>query len=111
MPKHTKDAPASGKSGWAWWLDKLIIIAVFAITGSSVMFVVRPFLSKVLDIEGSLRNGPNSFRLMYVLLVPPIYSILLVCLGTLVGRRKYFTKVALRMWGRILPASIVKKLQ
>ena len=61
--------------------------------------------------QGTLRNGPNSFRLMYVLLVPPIYSILLVCLGTLVGRRKYFTKVALRMWWRISPASVVSKLQ
>ena len=60
--------------------------------------------------QGSLWYGPTSFRLMYMLLVPPTYSLILVCLGTMVGRRRFFSKVALRMWGRFLPASLRKKL-
>jgi hypothetical protein len=35
-----------------WWIDKSIVMVVFACTGSTTAYVVRPILSKYLHIEG-----------------------------------------------------------
>ena len=86
-----------------WWRDTVVILVVFSITGSLSLLVVKPLLSSLLGVSGSMRDGPNSYRLLSVLLVPPAYSVMLVTIGTLVGQHHYFRKVALRMWGRMLP--------
>jgi len=86
-----------------WWRDTVLILVVFSITGSLSLLVVKPLLSSVFGISGSLRDGPNSYRLLSVLLVPPAYSVMLVTIGTLAGQHYYFRKVAMRMWGRLLP--------
>jgi hypothetical protein len=99
----------SWSASWLW--DKFIICLVFALAGSSVVFLVRPFIKNVLKIEGSLVSGPNSFRVLYILLVTPIYSTVLITTGTIFGRRAFFMNVVKRMWGRILPQSIVDKLR
>ena len=43
----------SNPSELRWWTDKFVICGIFAITGSSTMFFVRPLLSDVLHLEGS----------------------------------------------------------
>ena len=86
-----------------WWRDTVLVLVVFSITGSLSLYLVRPLLSYVLGVNGSLRDGPNSYRVLSVLLVSPVYSIMLLIIGTLVGQHFYFRKVAMRMWGRLLP--------
>jgi len=95
-----------------WWVDKLIICSVFAVTGSSTMIFVRPLLDSVLDIHGSMIDGPWSYRIAYIGLISPTYTALLLTFGALSGRFAFFKKVAVRMYGpllRLLPKETRKK--
>lgn len=87
------------------WLYKCV---VFAITGKTSVKLVRPGLEKM-GIRGSLREGPWSYRVLSVLLVQPIYTVILITVGTLFGRHIYFVKMAQKIWRRFLPASVVKR--
>jgi len=86
-----------------WWWEKFMICVVFAITGSSTMVLCRPLLKDGLRMEGSLRDGPWSYRVAYVTLITPIYSVLLVSIGTVFGHHYFFKKMALKIWSRIIP--------
>eukprot|EP01116_Phalansterium_solitarium_P005014 TRINITY_DN16276_c0_g1_i1.p1 TRINITY_DN16276_c0_g1~~TRINITY_DN16276_c0_g1_i1.p1 ORF type:complete len:185 (-),score=0.56 TRINITY_DN16276_c0_g1_i1:161-715(-) len=104
------ERPALVKYSRAWWKEQLLICVVFAITGSSTMFLVRPLLRDGLQLEGSLKEGPWSFRLAYLAIMTPVYSCMLVAVGTLFGRHAYFRRFAVKMWSRFLPESIRRKL-
>lgn len=80
----------------------LLVLVVFALTGSIAVFLSRLVLSNLLGLDGSLWSGPWSFRVGYLLLMPPSYSVTLVAVGTLFGKRAYFTKRVRRLWGRPL---------
>jgi len=82
--------------------DKALIFTVFGITGSASVMCVRPCLGKV-GIEGSLRDGPWSYRIASVALVSPAYAVLLVVLGTLSGRHRYFGRMSARILSRFGP--------
>ena len=101
----TSEPPPHRRYSALWWRDAVLVLVVFSVTGSLSLLVVKPLLSSVLGVSGSLRDGPNSYRLLSVLLVPPAYSVMLLTIGTLVGQHHYFRKVAMRMWGRLLPKS------
>jgi hypothetical protein len=60
--------------------EAAIICTVFAVTGTSSLMVVRPVLKSVLGLEGSLIEGPNSYRVASVLLVSPAYATILMFL-------------------------------
>jgi hypothetical protein len=77
----------------------LVVLIVFAITGSIAVFLSKLILSSALGLEGSLWSGPWSFRVAYLLLIPPSYSVTLVAVGTLFGKRAYFTRRVMRIWG------------
>jgi hypothetical protein len=80
----------------------LVVLIVFAITGLIAVFLSKLILSCALGLEGSLWSGPWSFRVAYLLLIPPSYSVTLVAVGTLFGKRAYFTRRVMRIWGRPL---------
>ena len=80
----------------------LLVLIVFGITGSIAEFLSKLVLTNLLGIEGSLWSGPWNFRVAYLLLIPPSYSITLVIVGTLFGKREYFTRRVMRIWGRPL---------
>ena len=77
---------------------------MFAITGSSTLVFVRPVLKKI-GIEGSWVEGPNSYRVSSLVLISPIYSMILITLGTLAGRHRFFATMGVKIMGRFLPAS------
>ena len=81
-------------------LHYLVVLVVFAITGSLAVILSRLLLKELLGLEGSFFAGPWSFRIAYLLTIPPSYSVMLVVVGTLFGKRQYFTRRVLRMWGR-----------
>jgi hypothetical protein len=81
-----------------------IIFTVFGVTGSSSLYLVRPTLHNLFGMQGSMKEGPWSYRLTYLAICMPAYSIMLVSIGTLAGRHAYFKKIAMRMWGRFLPS-------
>jgi len=86
-----------------WWIEWFIICVVFAITGSSTMVLCRPVLKDVLQLEGSLKEGPWLYRIAYITLITPIYSVILVTIGTLFGRHYFFKKMALKIWSHFIP--------
>ena len=77
----------------------VIVIVVFAITGSIAVVLSRVLLSGVIGLDGNIWSGPWSYRAAYVALIPPAYSVTLVAVGTVFGKREYFAKRVWRMWG------------
>ena len=76
---------------------------MFSITGTISMLFSRFLLGDILQLEGNVWSGPWSYRIAYLLLNRPLYSVTLVAVGTLFGKHAYFKDKVLRMWGRLLP--------
>jgi len=91
------------------WLHYTVVIAVFSITGSFSALFSRFLLHGVLDVEGEVWSGPWAYRISYLLLVPPIYSVTLVAIGSLFGKHSYFKRRVLRMWSRLLPMPVYRR--
>ena len=72
--------------------------------------VVRPTLKSVFGIEGTMRDGPNSYRVMSVVAVSPIYAAMLVTFGTLAGRHRFFANMSHKIFGRFLPQFVLSHL-
>jgi len=106
---------------WAWttqarptWRENgteaAVIFCVFGITGSSSVAVVRPFLKQTIGLEGSMREGPWSYRILSLVLVSPIYATLLLTFGTVAGRHTFFANMARKIFGRLLPPSLARRV-
>jgi len=80
-----------------WYGEMTLICTVFAITGTSTMFLVRPAMSEVLGLKGSLKEGPWSYRICSIVIMTPLYSTLLVIVGTIFGRHAYFRHFAVKV--------------
>ena len=105
---------------WSWttkqrpsWkeskLEAAVLFTVFGVTGSSSVYFVRPALEK-LGIKGSMREGPNSYRVISVLSVTPIYATILLTLGTLSGRHAFFANQWKKTIGRFVPKRAIDKM-
>jgi len=108
------------KRFWAWttqarpsWRENkteaAVLFCVFGCTGSSSVALVRPCLGK-LGLEGSMKDGPNSYRVISFLSVTPIYSLIIFTLGTLSGRHAYFAGQWRKIFSRFMPKAAVNKL-
>ena len=84
----------------SWYREMVLLCTVFAITGSSTMVLVRPAVSKGLGLQGSLKDGPWSYRICSIVVMTPIYATLLVVVGTIFGRHQYFRHFSVKMWSR-----------
>eukprot|EP00397_Hematodinium_sp_SG-2012_P053569 GEMP01064056.1.p1 GENE.GEMP01064056.1~~GEMP01064056.1.p1 ORF type:complete len:136 (+),score=19.55 GEMP01064056.1:165-572(+) len=103
-----REVPAHQRWTVPWWKDAALKCTVFAITGTSSMYFVRPALART-GIEGSWREGPNSYRAASLLVMSPIYTCILLSVGTAAGQHRFFAKVAARMWSRLLPKRVVER--
>jgi hypothetical protein len=92
------------------YTEAAVLFCVFGVTGSSSVVIVRPFLEYTIGLKGSLYEGPNSYRVLSILLVSPFYACLLVTFGTLSGRHSYFANMGRKTLGRFMPASLLKKV-
>jgi hypothetical protein len=81
----------------------LIVIIVFGITGSAAVLMSRLVLTDGLGLEGTVWAGPWSYRIAYAAMIVPFYSITLIVVGTVFGKREFFAKRVLRMWLWWLP--------
>lgn len=104
MTSSSKDIGAPDRSrkpvDWVHWT---IVLVVFSITGSLSMLLGRLLLKNFLNLEGEFWAGPWSYRIAYLLLITPVYSVTLVLVGTLFGKHAYFKQKVLHMWGYLLP--------
>ena len=80
-----------------------VVMLVFAVNGSLTAYVGHVLLNDGIGIEGSLWSGPWGYRAVYVALITPMYSALLLVTGALFGKGAYFRTRVRRIWGRVLP--------
>lgn len=83
--------------------EGVIVCAVFSVTGSATLFFVRPLITDLLGIQGSLYEGPNTYRIASLLLISPAYSLMLFTIGTLAGRHIFFSKMSYNIIKRFIP--------
>ncbi|GMH70594.1 hypothetical protein TL16_g05449 [Triparma laevis f. inornata] len=76
------------------------LCTIFGCTGSSTMLIVRPAVSNMLQLEGTMKDGPWAYRIGTLLIMFPIYPILLLTFGTLGRRHVYFRHFAVKMLSR-----------
>ena len=95
--------PAASAGQASRLLHWTTVIIVFSITGMLSVLFSRLLLQDILHLDGNLWSGPWSYRIAYLLLIPPFYSVALVAVGTLLGKHSYFKNRVLRMWSRLLP--------
>lgn len=90
---------ANGKkrSDPKFWHEVAIVFTVFGLTGSTSMYCVRKLTNTLLG-EGSLKEGPNLWRILYFGSSLPMYSVFLIGWGTLAGRRQYFVNFVRKMY-------------
>ena len=76
-----------------------IILLVFAITGSSSLFVAKPILG-YLNITGETLN-PWIYKPLRLILIFPIYQVLILIFGAIFGQFEFFwnfeKKILIRM--------------
>jgi len=75
---HKEIAP---RGTLTWYGEMVLLCTVFAITGTSTMVLVRPAVSEVLGLKGSLKDGPWSYRICSIVIMTPVYSAMLVLVG------------------------------
>lgn len=93
-----------------WYFEMVLICTVFAITGTSTMVLVRPAVSEILGLRGSLKDGPWSYRLCSLIIMTPLYAVNLVVVGTIFGRHFYFRHFAVKMFSRFgIPPELMDK--
>lgn len=95
----TQRRPDQVKFSAPWWKDTAIKISVYAATGSTSLYCVRPLLTKA-GVEGNWTDGPWSYRITSLFVVSPVYSILMLGFGTLAGRHIFFASMTRKIWGR-----------
>ncbi len=82
-------------------LDFWLIMLVFSLSGSSVLYV-RKFLFGLMNI--TTESVPLLvYILLYLLLIVPSYYLLTLGYGFIFGQFKFFFAFAKRTWGRMLP--------
>lgn len=85
-------------------LQLLVIFTVFAITGSSAVYVAKPFLKWVglqPDNFGDSWWGPWVYWSLRILIIFPIYQVLLVLFGWIFGQFKFFWNMEKKMLRRM----------
>lgn len=82
----------------------IIILVVFSVTGSTAVFIAKPFLNWI----GLQPNGFSDawwgswlYWTFRILVIFPIYQVLLVVIGTLFGQFAFFWKLEKKMLRRM----------
>jgi len=82
----------------------IVIFFVFAITGSSSVYVAKPFLKLIGLEQGSFPEvwwGSAIYWILRILLIFPFYQILLVMFGWLLGQFEFFWSFEKKMLSRL----------
>jgi hypothetical protein len=102
--KHTHTHTPESK------LEAAVVFCVFGVTGSTSVALVRPSLKNVFGLEGNMRDGPWSYRIISIVAVSPIYACCLMTFGTLAGRHNFFAYMSHKIFGRFVPKSISSRI-
>lgn len=93
-------------------LQLILIFIVFAITGSSSVYVAKPFLEWI-GLERSVFAGTwwgaPVYWTLRLLLIFPFYQVLLVAYGWIFGQFRFFWNFEKKMLGRMGLGFIVNR--
>lgn len=101
-----------------WGVDSnfqaVIILIVFAITGSTSAIIAKPILSFI-GIEKAMMH-PALYFILYVILIMPVYKVMLITIGTIFGQKTFFVNFVRKMLTRmklgfIMPEPKQQKVQ
>lgn len=83
-----------------WGLKSLwqviIILIVFALTGTTVMLLKKPVVAFF-----AADGGNVWFSILYYILILPIYNVVLLAYGFLFGQFSFFWEFEKRTWNRV----------
>ncbi|EGC29786.1 hypothetical protein DICPUDRAFT_84229 [Dictyostelium purpureum] len=106
IDKYLKNIYEYPRFSSKWWLEKSYIFAIFGVTGTSSLYVVKFLLkyifgypnpsSLVSIITGSVPMDVK-YSIIYFLTMYTVYPFILLTYGTLFGRYQYFVKFFNRM--------------
>ncbi len=85
-----------------WGVDSnaqmVVIFIVFALTGSSITLIRRP----IFELLGVSSDTSLWISVpLYLVVVFPAYSILLLIIGTIFGQFRFFWEFEKKMWSRM----------
>lgn len=75
----------------------LWVLLVFALTGTTVLLLKKPFLTWAFP-EG---NHPLWFSILYYVLILPVYNLILLLYGALLGQFSFFWNFEKKFFNRI----------
>ncbi len=91
-----------------WGIDSniqiILILIVFSVTGSSSVFLAKPFLGAIGLVRESFSSawwGGAIYVILRILVIFPIYQVLLVAFGWLFGQFKFFWNFEKKMLSRL----------
>ena len=92
--------PARWSKAW-WWEVGLVRNTVYALTGSTVKFLVKPAIRKGLRSTSKITEGSKGYHISCTVATLSIYPLVLLTVGTLLGRHHYFRGKATTMIRRL----------
>ncbi len=75
----------------------IIILIVFALTGTTVVFIKKPILRALFQGE----DPSMIFYILYYIFILPVYNLLLLLYGFIFGQFKFFWEFEKRFFSRI----------
>ena len=83
----------------------ILILFVFALTGTTVMLIKKP----ILNFFVSSSEDNVTFSIIYYILILPIYNVILLFYGTLFGKFSFFWEFEKRFFKRIFKSNNLNK--
>lgn len=77
----------------------VVIIIVFAVTGSTSALIAKPILTFIGITKESVSLW--LYYPLYIIIILPIYKVLLLLIGTLAGQRNFFWNFIKKMLDRM----------
>lgn len=76
----------------------IVVLIVFCLTGTTVLFIKKPLFALVgmESLEGWIK------WVIYILIMYPLYSVLLISFGALLGQFQFFWNFKKKMFKRML---------
>lgn len=106
---YVKGVPMKGSLFKLPLREQVLICIIFSITGSAAVMFVRPLIRGLvrdgflgLPEDSGWVNGPWLYRFLYLMIMYPSYSAMLFVIGSLFGRRVWFSFMIHKMWSRFL---------
>lgn len=75
----------------------LMVLLVFALTGTTILVIKQPLLNLIFGDNPQ----PVWFSVMYYILILPVYNVLLLMYGALLGQFTFFWQFEKRFFNRI----------